>query len=97
MSKKRIVNSFMANKIYHANILADGTMGEREDVTEDAIYAVAHLMETNLRVKGKSRLILHGIGVMQFTPEDEVEGELREEIRRLRAKHDEKKEENQED
>ena len=37
---KNLVVSALGNRIYYANIKKDGTMGTKEDVTEQAIAAV---------------------------------------------------------
>lgn len=78
---RRIVNSALANRIYSANIVKGGRMSEkgREDVTDDVIYAIAHLMKTNYELKGKSRLIIHGVGEIKFTPYDQIAPEILEE------------------
>lgn len=64
---KKLVCSMMANRIYYANTLKDGTMGAKTDVTEEAVGAVLeHVMtlsersvdtEVGFRVPGKGRLV----------------------------------------
>lgn len=42
---KKLVVSALGNRIYYANIKKDGTMGAKEDVTDEAIECVfVHLM-----------------------------------------------------
>lgn len=69
---KKIVNAFMSNRIYLANVKKDGTMSDaREDVTDDVIYATFQRMKTNFERDGKSRIVIKDVGEIKFTPYDE--------------------------
>lgn len=66
---KKLVNSFMANRIYYADILKDGTMGSRRvDLTDEAIIAVMTHMSTMHERGGKAGFKVKGLGEIYFTP-----------------------------
>lgn len=71
---KEIVNAFASNKIYLASIGEDGTMNDigRKDITEDVIVAMFLMMQTNYEQNNKSRLYIHGVGELKFTPDSEL-------------------------
>lgn len=67
---KKLVNSFMANRIYWANILKDGMMGnQRIDVTDDACIAVMQKMKVTYEREGKTKIRVSGLGTIEFSPE----------------------------
>lgn len=45
---KRLVVSALRNRIYYANIKKDGTIGVREDITEQAIALVFQHLSNNI-------------------------------------------------
>jgi hypothetical protein len=80
---KKLVNSFLANRIYYANILKNGTMGnQRTDLTDQVIHAMFIHMQNMKKDKGKSKYYIEGVGMIQFVPEDEMSEEEFDKIRR---------------
>ncbi|QIW88773.1 hypothetical protein P59_176 [Bacillus phage P59] len=81
---KKLVNSFMANRIYFANVNKDGTMSDRgrQDVTDDVVYAMFTHMKQMKDIKNRSKYYIEGVGMIQFTPEDEMSEEEFDKIRR---------------
>jgi hypothetical protein len=80
---KKLVNSFLLNRIYYATIKKDGTMGaDRVDLTDDVVQAMFYHMEKQTRDTGKNKYYAEGFGMIEFTPEEDISKEERENIRR---------------
>jgi hypothetical protein len=88
---KRLVNSFLANRIYYATVKKDHTMSDydRKDVTEQAIQAVILHMEKLKKDTGKNVYHIDGLGMIKFTPEAELS---EEDLIKIGRKSSEKKE-----
>lgn len=77
---KELVNSFMANRIYLANMNKNGMMSDsgRRDMTEEAVKAVFQHMNGEYKKKLKDdseaegiTFSIEGFGSLRFEPEND--------------------------
>lgn len=71
---KKIVNAFVSNKIYLANVRKDGTMSDsgREEITDDVIISMFQHMKSMSERNDKTKYSIEGVGSIEFFPEEKT-------------------------